>query len=345
MHLSALRPIYKHDGPFVTVYLEGRSPSEDASEQIRLRWQALRERLESAGASAAAVDAAESALLSATSGEEQANGRVLVADDSGVLLDEPWDAALGAGDNAHWGPLPELGSYVRERARAVRELVVITDQQGARVRQDVIAEQHEPRGVATGSVEGSSAEGVHKPRQGALSHNQIQRRADESVKRNAKDIAEHLRTTAAKFAPRVLVLAGEVQGRTAVREALPTELSEILVETQRGGQDESRSDELLNDELVRIAKTESDRVAAEHGERFEAGLAHGNAVQGAHSVENAVRSAAVETLLLEYDRHAPDEAELLKACAQASSDAALVPEQTTLTDGVGALLRFPVNTP
>lgn len=83
------------------------------------------------------------------------------------MLDEPWDAALGAGVDAHWTRLPELGAYVREKARAVRMLVVVADQEGAQIRQEILGQQHEPREMDTGSVEGSSVEGVHKPSGGA----------------------------------------------------------------------------------------------------------------------------------------------------------------------------------
>jgi len=36
MELGELKAVYAHEGPFVTVYLEGRSPSEDAEKQVRL---------------------------------------------------------------------------------------------------------------------------------------------------------------------------------------------------------------------------------------------------------------------------------------------------------------------
>lgn len=342
MELSNVREVFEHDGPFATVYLEGRSPGEDSGEQMRLRWRALRERLEQAGAGSGAVDAIESALLAGEAGEQQTNGRVLVATEHGVVLDEPWDAALGAGDDAHWSTLPELGAYVREAAHAVRALVVITDQQGARLRQEVIAEQHEPREVGADDVEGGAREGTHKPRQGALSHNQIQRRADEAVGRNARDIVEHVRRAASKFRPRVLVLAGEVQGRTAVREELPEQLGNILVETEQGGSDEHSHDDALADELLRIAAEESSRRAQNVTETLRTGQAHEQATVGEKSVTLAAEQGAVDTLLLHRGIPAEREVALLKSCAATGATVDLVSDDTELPDGVGALLRFPV---
>lgn len=342
MDLSALKPVYEHEGPFATVYMEGRSPGEDSGDQVRLRWRALRERLEAAGAETATVDAIENELRKEPPGEEQTDGRVLVATGSTVVLDAPWDAALGAGDDAHYDRLPDMAPYMREKARSVRELVVLADQEGAQVRQEVIAEQHDPREVAADTVSGSAVEGVHKPREGGLSHNQIQRRADEAVGRNAQDIADHIRTVAKTFRPRVLVLAGEVQARTAVREQLSSPLSDILVETDRGGRDEHASDEALADELLRIAGQESARAARQRTEELEHGLAHEQAVQGKETVAKAAEMGAVSTLLFERDASAARDAFLLKSCAETGAQFDLVAADTELTDGVGALLRFPL---
>ncbi len=343
MELARLRPVYESEGPFVTVYLEGRSPGEDAGEQMRLRWRALRERLESEGATAESLDALESVLLVDDVGEQQTDGRVLVAAGARVVLNEPWDAALGVGDDAHFGDVPQLGAYVRETARSVRELVVITDQQGAQVRQEVVTEQHEPREVDAEIVAGGAEEGVHKPRGGGLAHKQIQRRADETVSHNAKDIAEHVSTVAEKFRPRVLVLAGEVQARTAVRDELPVDLARIVAETDRGGRDENASDEALADELLRVAGETSTVVADEYVDRLKEGLAHGQAVEGYEAVARAASMGAVDTVLFEHDTRATGEAELLKACAEIDSTAALLADGTGVTDGVAALLRFPVD--
>lgn len=109
-------------------------------------------------------------ILEGATAEFGVTGRAFVA--AGVraggslALDEPWDAALGAGVDAHWTRLPELGAYVREKARAVRMLVVVADQ-GAQIRQEILGQQHEPREMDTECFEGSSVEGVHKPSGGA----------------------------------------------------------------------------------------------------------------------------------------------------------------------------------
>lgn len=343
MELAQVRHVYEHEGPFATVYLEGRSPGEDASNQTRLRWEALREKLAQQDASEAALAAIESALHDVKSGEVQINGRVLVSNETGVVLDEPWDAALGSGDDAHWAVLPELGSYLREQARSVRVLTAIVDHEGAHVRQEVVATQHANREIRSETVEGSADEGVHKPRGGALSHKQIQRRADETLKQNAKDIVSHLNAVSTRFHPAVFVLAGDVRARTAIREQLPGGLSDLVVETDAGGRDINASDDALDDQLRQIADDHSSGRAESCREQLNQGLAHDKAMQGAQAVAHAAEMGAVDTLLFQEESAATREAFLIKTCAETDSSVDLVPQETGLEDGVGALLRFPMN--
>jgi hypothetical protein len=341
LDLSILRNVYEHDGPFATVYLEGRGPGADAGEQIRLRWRDLHTRLASAGATVPALEALERELGSDTSGEEYANGRVLVASEAGVLLDKPWDAALGAGDAAHWTTVPELGRYVREAAQSVRLLVIVCSSHGADFHREVVAQHHDPREISAVHVAGSRSGKTHKPRGGGPSHKQIQRHVEETVAKNAKDIVEHARKAAARFRPRVIVLAGEVQARTAVRQQLTDDIDDLVVETGRGP-DEHASDEGLDEELLAIADDQATNSNKHHAGQLHAGLAHDYAVQGHEHVAKAAEVGAVETLLFEPGTTASGEASLLKTCAQTSSGFGLVAEGTALHDGVGALLRFPL---
>lgn len=354
MDLTTLQHIYEQGGPYATVYLEGRSPAEDARQEIRLRWKALRERLQKEGAPDTVVTALESALDSSVSGEEQTNGRVLVANSEHVLLQAPWDAALGAGDNAVWQELPDLGPYLREHSRAVRVLLVVADQLSAQVRQEVVAEQHEPREVAEQEIPsggrdqvdkprgqgGAHSNMVHKPRGQGESQRRIQRRADEVAKAHGKEISDRLRKIASEFQPHVLVLAGEVKGRETVRAELNDDLAKILAETDRGGEGPGDSGAALTDEVLRIAGEVSERDAEEMSRRWSAAMAHELAVQGAADTAHAVEQGAVETLLLEPRRTATREEFLIKMGAKTDAQVDVVTGDTELGDGVGAILRY-----
>ena len=338
MQLSTLRSIYDSTGPFSTVYLEGRSPAEDAEQQVRLRWDDLKGRLEQAGASEAAVEALENVVIVEDITEVQTDGRVLVANDSGVLLNEPWDAALGAGDAAHVSDQPELGDYLRLRAQSVSMLVAIADQQGAVVREVIGSPRHDPAEGSEETLAGATDEPVHKPRGGALSHKQIQRRADELVKQNAKDIADRLETLSKKQDPDVLVLAGEVQGRTALREELPTALIEILRDVDSGGVQDDGAENALAEELQAVAGSVAAERARETAERLEYSLAHNLAVQGAERVARAAEMGAIESVVLHQLNSVDNEAALLAAAAQIDSAVELT---TSEIDGdIAAILRF-----
>lgn len=344
MDLHTVRHTYEAAGPFATVYLEGRSPGEDAAQQVWLRWNDLREQLAEAGAGQATLDHVGEALDPQTTGdarvagEVQTDGRVLVANDSGVVLDEPWDAALGAGDSAQWSAAPDLGPLLREQAQSVRLLVAITDKQGATVQRVVAAPAHDLEQGNEDAVDGTGHGSGHQPRRGALSHKQIQRHAQEVVQQNQRDIADHLARVATRWHPERLVLGGPVEARTALREELPDSLQSSYVELEAGGLDDERAQEILADHLRDLAEEISQERAQSATEHFEMAQAHGQAVAGAAQVMRAAQLRAVHTLFLQYGRQAPNEADVLAAAAQ--GDSALAVIDTAVTDGIGASLRF-----
>lgn len=342
MQLAALRTVFAEPGPFATLYLEARPPSEDSDTQLRLRWSDLRQQLEPAGAPDDVLDALQDRIFDAKPAEAQSDGRVLAATEGGVVFERDWDASLGAGDSAHWAQLPELGAYVREAARAVRALVIITDQHGAAIRQQRITPERHRRELTANDIEGDSVAGVHKPRGGGVSHNQVQRRAEEAVARNAGEIAEAARKIAASFYPHVVVLAGEVQGRSAMRHELPGEMSKLVVETDRGGGDRHSVEDTLIEDLVGIADQIHTDGQRDYSETLGARRARGEATDGHGNVAAAAEIGAVDTLLFEDQSPAVREAFLLQACAGIDADFALLPAGSGITDGVAALLRFPL---
>lgn len=337
MRLQTIQDLYEVDGPVATVYLEARSPGEDARTQVRLRWEALRRQLEEAGAFEDVLSALDDAVLVDDIGEVQGDGRVLVAGREGVLLNEPWDASSGSGDAAHLTGEPELGSYVRARTRSVHLLVAVVDQEGAVLRREVAIEEQRLEEDSV-DVAPTADESVHKPRGQALSHNQIQRRADAAVQENARNVAHRLESVAGSWRPDVLVLAGEVQGRTAVRAELSTALTTILEEVEAGGVDDAGAEEALADALREVSGRVAAERARQQSERLEEARARGRAVEGSRSVAHAANLGAVDTILLEAGRTAPNEGVLLAACARTDVQAA--PLDQSVSDGVAAVLRF-----
>ncbi|GAA1174814.1 hypothetical protein [Nesterenkonia xinjiangensis] len=340
MQLTPIKHLFDHDAPFSTVYLESRSPAEDAEHQLRLRWDDLRGRLEEDGAPVDSLEALDSAILAGGENLTQvhAEGRVLVADAGSVLFDEPWDATLGRGDSAHVGPSPALGDYVRERAGSSLLLVAVADQEGAVLRRVTVAEGLSAEPEAEKEVEGAGDGSVHKPREGALSHRQIQRRADEVVKQNARSVAEHVERLATRWRPDALVLAGEIQGRTALAEELPASLGEITHVAERGGIGDDAAEEALSEDLRLITRRLSAGRAQDQTSRFEQARAENRVAEGTEAVRLSAQMGGVDTLMLQAERPARDEDELIAAAARVDADVAVT--QTELPDGAAAILRF-----
>lgn len=342
MNLETLRTVYDQQGPFATVYMEGRSPAADAEKQVRLRWDELRENLASAGAAEEILAHLDDTLIVEDITEVQTDGRIVVANAGGIVLDEHWDAALGTGDVAHYGQFPELGAYVREGSRLVDLVLIIADQEGATIRELRVSPQHEATQHDESLVSGDSDEDIHAPREGALSHNQIRRRADEIVKDNARAVADHVDEIVRVRAPELVVVAGEVQGRTAVKAELSTRAGELLEEVSQGGTDDDAAEEALYSALKSLA---SDRVQAkqrEHTENLSYSKAHDLAVEGQEKVSQAVQRGAVATVLLNYDVRSEVEGPILADAVLSSAEVGLI--DGDVADGMAAILRYDVAT-
>lgn len=201
-----------------------------------------------------------------------------------------------------------------------------------------MAEEHEVDELGEQNVTDAAEGSVHKPREGALSHNQIQRSADEATKQNLREVAERLDEIATQWSPDLVVLAGEVQGRTELGEELSEALSDIARDAESGGTDDDAAEEALANELRTIASDVATERAQELTERFEYATAHNEAVEGAERVARAVQMGAVETLLLEYSRPATNEAEVLGASVRIDAQLGLL--ESRVHDGIAAVLRF-----
>ena len=335
MQTATLRNIYDHEGPFATVYLESRSPAEDAEHQLALRWDELRNRLAQDGATDSALEQLDEAVRAPEPTEVHATGKILVANSRGVIFDQAFDASQGSGDQAYWQDEPELGDYLRERERLVQMLVVIADQTGATIRQQIVGPSHQVEQRASQHIDGDYA--VSKPRENGLHHAKIQHHADEVVKQNLREVADHVRQTVRDWRPDVVVLAGEVQGSSALRDEL-AEDQLPLVGIDKGGTVDEAAEAVLAEELLELAQELIDQRVQDNAERYEYGQAHNTALAGAESVAQAAEQGAVQTLLLEYDRPAAQEPALIAAAVRIGADTELI--DTEVDDGVAALLRF-----
>src|SRR3954469_16034217 len=128
MDLSTLSKLYAIDGPFVTIYLATLSDSEDAAEQLEIRWKNVLRELEDRG-----VDETTRDALTAARGEHgRGNTRVMVAAHGtvhlAISLPQPPAEELVVLDN-----LPHLVPLVDALTLQLPHVVVLADRKGADV--------------------------------------------------------------------------------------------------------------------------------------------------------------------------------------------------------------------
>lgn len=143
MDVRTLSKLYGIDGPFTTIYLATPSDTEDAAEQLDIRWRNVLRELETAGVDEAIRDA-----LTRARGEHGRGGtRILVATPAGVQLavSLPQPPAQEIVDT---GNLPRLVPFIDALTLQVPHVVVLADRKGA----DVLAYTTGPDAVETTSV-------------------------------------------------------------------------------------------------------------------------------------------------------------------------------------------------
>ncbi|WP_152546865.1 baeRF2 domain-containing protein [Amycolatopsis orientalis] len=282
------------DGPFASVYFDSSHDTEDAAAQLDLRWRAIRNRLAEEGAQEPTLTALDAAIGRTPPPRGKA-GRVLVASGDEVVLDERLPEPPPR-EIARVAPQPYLVPLLELAPPTLPHVVVVADKTGA----DLLAVGE--HGVEEHTVQGEEHP-VHKVRGGGSAYWNIQHRVEAVVERNATEIARKATELADSLGTAVLILAGEVQARTAVRTEFPPRIREKLVEIEEGARAEGGDPEALEAEVR--------RVLADHGERrrravidryrLEEGRDGGLAARGLAETTAALRSSAVATLLIDAD--------------------------------------------
>ncbi|QXV55842.1 peptide chain release factor 2 [Amycolatopsis sp. TNS106] len=367
VHTSTLRQVTVREGPFASVYFDSSHDTEDAAARLDLRWRSLRKRLADEGAEERTLGALDAAVAAAPPSEGRA-GRALVAEGGDVVLDEEL-VEPPLREVARVAPQPYLLPLLRLTPAVVPHVVVVVDKTGA----DLFAVGED--GAEKRTVEGADHP-VHKVRGGGSAYWNIQHRVEAVAERNAAEVAREAVKLADSVGAEVLVLAGEVQARALVRDELPPRGTDKVVELEEGGRAEGSRPEALEAEVRRVLAEHAERRRRDVIDRFRAGQGRdgGTAVDGLARTTAALRSGAVETLLIDGESLAdrlvwvagdPTQvattkedldvsgaaAEALTQCradeaipaAVLAEGAELVPVSGEgLAEGVGAVLRFAI---
>lgn len=361
MRTDWIRHLNDSDGPFATVVLDATHDTADATEQYRLRWRDLRERLVDAGADERTLAVLDDAVTGAPAPDGTA-GRVLVADPDSVLLDRHTEVPPERG-TASWGPVPELLPVLAAVGEQVPTVVVAIDNTGGEIR---------AVGGAVETVDSGSSGPVHKANTAGPGEGGADARVEETWKRNAQAVAERVDKLVRAGNAELLVVAGEAPARARLRDELAPASAEIMAEVENtGGTSPGRLEDTVRAAADEVRERRRSEAVASYA--TASGRAEGLAVTGLSDVVAATRAQAVETLVIDPSSvpgtellvgaspaavaekpedlldggpvtSAPAVGVLVRAAAAADARVVLAApgDDVTLVDGLGAVLRFPV---
>jgi hypothetical protein len=362
MRVEQLRQLVHEQGPFASVYLDVSHDTEDAVTQNELRWRAAESRLRENGADPATLRATRGAVLGQPAVGKA--GRAVIAAHGTVLAVEDLPQPPPT-DVVRFSDLPYLLPLLSNAAPAIPHVVVLAD----KVDGELQAVDRTGNAMSSVSVQGRDHP-VHHVAGGGFAHRSMENRAEQTVKNNAKDIAERAVRLVEQVDAALVVLAGTVSARTAINTELPEYVqrlvTEVDIDANRVGLD---SPELTGqvDRLLAQRQAEQDALSLD---RLHTGEAHGSACAGLDGVVAALRAAAAEAVLVtdpvltgrtvwlgkdhsqiavrraelpeaadELTEQRADEAIPLAALATAA-DVLVLSGEAAVTDGVAALLRF-----
>lgn len=288
------------------------------------------------------------------------SGRAVIAAHGDVLLTEDFPVPPAA-DVVRWSELPYLLPLLSSTEPPVPHVVVLADKIGAALRAiDAHGEQ-----VSDTSTHGAETP-VHHVSGGGPAHGSMENRAEETVRRNARDTAELAVRLAERIDAELVILAGTISARTAIHAELPQHIRKLTAELDVNAAHTDLDSAEVNEGVARLlAECQAERDEAVL-ERLHVGSAHGNACEGLDKVTGALRSGAVEAILVtdpslaertvwrgsDPSQVATDRAEVQEpaeyradeavpaAALATSADVLVLTGAASLTDGIAALLRF-----
>ena len=290
MKIDWLKPLLGHPGPFATLHLDA-TPSEQAADRdTEGRWRGVRKDLVRQGASEVVLNAIEEAVLRPIR-VPGPHGRVVIADDTGVLVDRIVNnpPAMSSGS---WSPVPELLQAALAADESVELLKVAVDRQGA----DFL--RAGPGGKTHSTFEAPHDE-IEKSGSNEVKRARIESRAEDSWERNATAVAAEIEHQVTESRPELVLLTGDKRAVPLTRAALTAPTAEKVVEVPGGGRGggvhEGAFAERVAEALDSYRERRRERVLAEL--RQELGR-ESNAVTSADDVVAVLSRGQVKELVL-----------------------------------------------
>jgi len=292
MQTERFRTLVESKGPFASVYFDDSHDTEDAAAQRDLKWRAIRDQLEEQDASPELIETLQRTITQ-TAPAVGRSGRGVVAGPDGVLLNEhlirPIETPV-----VRVSALPYLVPVVVHGALHATYVVVSVDHAGGDI------ELHRDRAVVAETVDGGGYP-IHKADSAEnAGYGDPQRRTMEAGRKNLRAVADELAALVDESAPEVIFVVGEVQSRSDLMPTLAERVSERVVELDLGarhsGVDDTDLRHAVDEEFLKRRLAAIDHAAQQFSQAT--GQGSGLAVEGLHGVCAALRSGAVETLII-----------------------------------------------
>lgn len=226
MKIDWLKPLLGHQGPFVTVHLDATPSEQAAGRDIEGRWNAARKDLAQQGAPSGVLDVVEEVVLRPTRAPG-AHGRVVIADDTGVLVDRVVSNPPSA-TTSSWAAVPALLQAALAADESVELLKVAVDRQGA----DFL--RAGPSGKVHSTFQAPHDE-IEKSGSNEVKRSRIESRAEDSWERNAVAVAAEIDRLVGETKPELVLLTGDKRAVPLARAALAAPTAEKVVEVSGGG--------------------------------------------------------------------------------------------------------------
>jgi hypothetical protein len=281
-------------GPFATVSVDASRDEPDAAREIELRWQAHARRLADLGAPDAVVKALGEAVT-APHGRAGDVGQLLVATADGIALDLVLPRPP-VRESASWGPVPQLLPAVRALNGRLSYVLAEVDSAGGAIH--VVT----PWGEAASEEVRGDHDVLHRVPGGGWSHRRYQRRVEDSVARNADEVARALAAIVREHRPDLVLVGGEEKAVTDLLDQSPGEVTGRVHRVHRGSRAPGAGNEARDAEVAELVARHARERRAAVLDRFTGAEARQEAAaQSLPDVVAALQRGQVDELLLVDD--------------------------------------------
>ena len=356
-----LAAIVAGEGPFLTLYLPTDPDVENAAQKTETAWKSARREIAEAGVPEDVLAGIDPLVPDA---HQRGRCLAVVAGPGGPLHLEHGPEAPPT-YRWRWAPLPSFGPLLEWRQAQPPYVLVLADRTGG----DIIAFRGE-ESLARREA-GDPEHQLQKSKPGGWSQRRYQERAETTWQENVDAVEAELTRLAKQVEARLVLAAGDVRALEMLEKTLPPELQPSF-RTLDGGRSEDGSDEAVLAAAQEQAAVYAAQETAQILEKFREEAAQKDlAIGGAAATLGALSKAQVETLLV-YEDFADDrtawfgpdptavaatqrpleelgieprtEGRLVDVAIRAAlgtgAGVRLIPAESDIPDGIGALLRW-----